>query len=71
MLRDVKFPLQAQLRRFGRKPDCELVPMRWCHELIRNGRCDGCGTERDDETCECCKHCRYHYANQEEEKNEL
>lgn len=52
MMRDMKPPLQVQLRRFGRRPNCKLVPMRWCYELIRNGRCDGCGTERDDEACE-------------------
>ena len=70
MLRDMKPPLQVQLRRFDRKPNCKLVPMRWCYEIIRDERCDGYGTERDDETCECCKHCRYHYANQEEQHHE-
>ena len=59
---------QRKLRRFSHKPNCIIVPVSLCLDLIRGESCDGCRTEREDETCECCKHCRYHYANQEEEK---
>lgn len=37
MLRDMKPPLQVQLRRFGRRPNCKLVPCVGVMNLTATG----------------------------------